>query len=74
MDLKSSEFPLITSLEFTIKVLNEEKSKGAEIFYLIGVTRNGLLYEDLMEIYKASEETKLTVDTCVKRLKDLSLV
>lgn len=56
MNLKNNEFPLITSLEFTIRVLNEEQNKGAEIFYLIGITKNGILYEDLLEIYRASDE------------------
>ena len=74
MDLQNNEFPLITSLEFTLKILTAEKTKGAEIFYLIGITKNGLLYEDLVEIYNASEDCKETVDQCLKRLKDLSLV
>lgn len=68
MNLKNNEFPLITSLEFTIRVLNEEQNKGAEIFYLIGITKNGILYEDLLEIYRASDELQENVDSCIKRL------
>jgi hypothetical protein len=41
------EDSLLLSLEFSLKMLNEKEAKGVELFYLIGITEEGLFEEDL---------------------------
>jgi hypothetical protein len=42
-----SEDSLLLSLEFSLKLLNEKEEKSVELFYLIGLTQEGLFDEDL---------------------------
>jgi hypothetical protein len=72
---KKSEFPLIESLEFAIKLLyKDNSSKEVEIFYLIGITRYGLVYEDLISIFEAINESKEKVDGYIAKLLELALI
>ena len=53
---------MIKSLEFAIKVLYQDKSKESILFYLIGITRNGITYTDLLEIYDAISDRQEDID------------
>lgn len=50
-----SEDSLILSLEFSLKILNETEEKAVELFYLIGITSQGLFEEDLDQLFEEED-------------------
>ena len=49
------EDALILSLEFSLKILNDTDSKAVELFYIIGLTSQGLFEEDLEQLFEEED-------------------
>ncbi len=52
---KIKEDALIVSLEFSLKILNDTNAKSVELFYLIGVTKEGLFESDLDQLFEEED-------------------
>ena len=55
---KIKEDALILSLEFSIKILNDSYEKAVELFYLIGITKEGLFEDDLDQLFEDDDTQK----------------
>ena len=49
------EDALIVSLEFSLKILNDTCEKAVELFYLIGITKEGLYEDDLDQLFEEED-------------------
>lgn len=63
------EDSLLLSLEFSLKLLNEKEEKAVELFYLIGITEEGLFEDDLDQLFEEENTTKK-----LDNLVELSLI
>ena len=62
-------------MEFAIRLLStDNNSKEVEIFYLIGITRYGLMYDDLISIYEGMNESNDKVARYIDKLLELALI
>lgn len=52
---------LIMSIEFSVRLLQESNPKAIEIFYLIGITQEGLYEDDLFNIFEEAQENKESI-------------
>lgn len=52
---KIKEDALIVSLEFSLKILSDTNEKSVELFYLIGVTKEGLFESDLDQLFEEED-------------------
>ena len=52
---KIKEDALIVSLEFSLKIFNDTNAKSVELFYLIGVTKEGLFESDLDQLFEEED-------------------
>ncbi|CDW80630.1 nb-arc domain protein [Stylonychia lemnae] len=66
---KIKEDALILSLEFSIKILNDSYEKAVELFYLIGITKEGLFEDDLDQLFEDDDTQKK-----LQSLIELSLI
>ena len=60
---------MILSLEFSLKLLNEKEEKAVELFYIIGVTQEGLFQDDLESLFEEENPSKT-----LESLMELSLI
>ena len=60
-----SEDALILSLEFSLKILNDTDSKAVELFYMIGLTSQGLFEEDLEQLFE-EEDTMARLESLIE--------
>ena len=60
---------MLLSLEFSLMLLNEKEEKSVELFYLIGITQEGLFEEDLDQLFEEENTTKK-----LEGLVELSLI
>ncbi len=60
---------MLMSLEFSLMLLNEKEEKSVELFYLIGITQEGLFEEDLDQLFEEENTTKK-----LEGLVELSLI
>mmetsp|Transcript_8254 Transcript_8254/g.6152 ORF Transcript_8254/g.6152 Transcript_8254/m.6152 type:complete len:133 (-) Transcript_8254:76-474(-) len=63
------EDSLILSLEFSLQMLQQKEEKCVELFYLIGITKEGLFEDDLEQLFEEEDTLK-----GIEALLELSLI
>ena len=63
------EDSLILSLEFSLRILNDTQEKAVELFYIIGITCEGLFDEDLDQLFEEDDTPQK-----LQSLVELSLI
>ena len=65
---------LIKSLEFSLQQLQIKDPKVVDIFYLIGITLDGLHEIDIIGIFEMALESRESIMQAIKRLCEFSII